>query len=1388
MNNVLLYIGGLLVMILAALFAVPYFIDWNGYRGVFEEEASKVLGRDVRVGGAVNLRLLPTPYVRFEKVRLADTSGQTGEPFIRADSFTMWLSGPPLLRGVLEANQVELNRPVLSLVLDGQGGGNWSNFKIKPGALPFVPQDVALRSVKLQDGKVALYDAQSQPLGRLDAINGELSADALAGPYKFKGLAKWTGEEREIKFATTPPDAEGGFAFKANIRTTKSNANYAIDGRVENGASKPKLTGDLTALVQFPDAAPVEPKAAENQPKAAHTEIAGTEIKAHVTADALGAKFDDINIALDSAAEPQIITGSAQAAWAGTPRLDMVLAAKWLDLDRLAGAGEGEGEGGASLPKIRSLGLGLLHALAGDGAAGTKIDIEQIKIGGETAGGLKIDADRQNGAVHLKELRAGLPGGSRLDLSGDMTDDNGVMSFDGSMLVHGSSLGRLLAWAAKSGSPIDVKADGPFSAEGRLLSTGKMFGFTDAKAEISGQSLTGEYRVVDDGRHHTSIIVEGARIDTAQLFPTKAREIETEIRRALGLAAPLAPAAETDQVGAAKPAQGDSPAKAGDAAKSDNDVSLRVLAGELKSGVRTYRNVDATLVLEGGEFRVPNAKFNTESGLGVTFEAKVKNAANEPKGNLAYEFDAQTPAALKDAAILTGLSEFLPAERFAALGNARVAGLVRLGDRGKGFADLSFGGEVKGAQVSGQAQLDGGIAGWRSQPSRVTINVSAASLEPIQLALNGQALPGNSGKPRPAVVTIASSGIFGSGAAAHAEIKSEGLEAVYAGNVVWSEASPFAFDGNLKLKARNMAEAFGLAGIVLPAGSAGTPVDGAIDIAAASGKYDLVSRKIRVGETTVQGRIKLERKAGAINTLAADLVADRVKVSGLMSGILDRRAGSARGTEDAGDGDDRQGIWPEAPFNFDSVKSLQGSVNVKFASLELTEGLTAHDGTMKLEISPNKVSISELTGRAAGGKLHFASDFEKAAEGVAMSSHLKIDGAELAALSRTAKGRASIELTGSARAASPAGLIAVLSGKGNATLDDASHPGPALINFSQTSDAVLNGKLPNDAGAISETLLASLANSRTAPGSRTIPLAIGDGTVKLDSYVIEGTNGKATVTTTIAIASLALDSLWQIAALAPPQQPPPGAGPDWTATVKGPLPIVPVVYTGRLADLGNLDVKVETSELQRELTSRQMERSVEELERLRRKEEERVKREQERRKAIEAERAAALAAAAAAKAQAAMPVAPPVVPVPVAPQVVPVPVTPPAGQQQQPPVRQPAVQQQPLPPVLPESNGADAAASDPQGNAPANAAKYHTEAGASEPVPSQSVSPPAAVEGSRAVPIEITPDGAVAGQQSRPPAAARPPAASSYKPPAGRSQRSPRNAAEEMSRAIGGAP
>src|SRR5690606_20718369 len=128
MNGALLWIAGLIVVLLAALFAVPYAVDWNAYRGVFETEASRMLGREVRVGGDVSLRLLPAPYISFEKPRIADATA--GEAFFRADSFTMWLALPPLLQGIVEARQVEIERPVLRLQIHEDGGGNWRTFKI----------------------------------------------------------------------------------------------------------------------------------------------------------------------------------------------------------------------------------------------------------------------------------------------------------------------------------------------------------------------------------------------------------------------------------------------------------------------------------------------------------------------------------------------------------------------------------------------------------------------------------------------------------------------------------------------------------------------------------------------------------------------------------------------------------------------------------------------------------------------------------------------------------------------------------------------------------------------------------------------------------------------------------------------------------------------------------------------------------------------------------------------------------------------------------------------------------------------------------------------------------------------------------------------------------
>ena len=1351
MNNALLYLGGLLVVALAALFAVPHFVDWNGYRGVFEEEASKVLGRDVRVGGAVNVRFLPTPYVRFEKVRLADPTGQTGEPFVRVDSFTMRLSGPGLLRGVLEANEIELQRPVLSLALNGSGGGNWSNVQIKPGALPFVPQDVALHSVKVIDGSVALYNAESQPIAHAESVNGEFSAEALKGPFKFKGQANWSGEARDIKFATTVPEADGSFRIKANIRAKTSATTYMLDGRVEDLSGKPKLTGELTGKLPLADAGPAAAPQAGNAPASLPASLPGSvqgsvetvlDLKSRIEADTSGAKVEDLVLALDNATEPQLITGSATAVWGKEQRLDISLNSKWLDLDRLSGAGQD----GATFVKVKRLGLSTLRSLAGDGdgTAAAKIVVDQVKLGGETAGGMKIDAERRGGSVRLTELRAGLPGGSRLELSGDLKDDNGKVHFSGAGFVRGTNLARLVTWAAKSGTDLDIKADGAFSAEGRVLVDDARFELTEVAADIGGRPFTGDVVVSGERQRKVAVTLEAARLDSSELFPQTSRALEDSLRKAFGFGA------VAEAAGAAS--SGADAAKATSAAASD--VSIRILAGELKHGNQVFRNVDATLGLDGGNIRIPSAKFTTGAGLVASIEAHVDHAATEPKGTLAYDLVARTHAAVADFATISGLSSVVDPARLAKLGSAKLAGLVRLGAREASTVDVTFDGSVELANLAGNAEFDRGLQSWRSAPSRIRVTARAPALAPMLAAFGVDAGAATPPGPHEAELVFVSTGVLASGVAALVDVSAPGFEAAYNGRVVLPDNAPASYAGVLQFKADDALDVVAAAGISAVKGLAGVPVEGRIDVSREGNEWRAASRQLLASGSKLRGGVQYALNGPGPASFTGDIQADTVTLAGLLAVIMDKSSEAA---------DASAAVWPSTTFAMESLLgsgagsgAATGDLRLRFDTFKLQDGMSARDGSFKIALAPGRASISELTGRAAGGVLGGSVQLAKAATGVTLTSDIKIDGADLVQLGSSARGKANLQFTATGAAQSPSGLMSTLSGAGSVALEGARLPVPATAMGTNIVSSVLAGKLANEAEDLAGSLRSTVAIAATDLGSRTVPFTIANGIAKFEPITLESADGSATGITVIDLTSMAVDSAWRLAAFVPPLPPPAEALPGWvTPPVKGPLPPASVVFTGQLADLKNLAVNIDTADMQRELAVRIVERNLEELERLKLQDQNRIRLEQERRQAIEAERAAAVAAAAAAKAAA----APPPVSVPV-------------------PGQAPAAA---LPPVIPESAATTVSPTEfsPPAASPSAGAQSITIT--VEPIPPPPGSnEPQPVAPAQAVPAPVVPAGErPAAVNPRPqPARATPP-----RPAPAR-----RTTSDEVMRSLGGFP
>ena len=1207
MNNALLYLGGLIAAIFAALFAVPTLIDWNGYRGVFEEEASKALGREVRAGGAVNLRLLPTPYVRFEKVRLADTTGQTGEPFIRAESFTLRLAVSPLLRGVFEANEVELKKPVLNLVLDENGGGSWSELHLQPNAVSFLPRDLTLNSVRIIDGTLAFYGSDARPLRRVEAINGEFAAESLSGPFKFKGAAQFAGERRDIKFATTALDADGGLHVKGSSHASGSPNTFTLDGRIEQAFTKPKLTGELSGKIPIPGVSPAAP---EN--KAAQPQL--LDFKSQIEANTSSAKFDDIVVSLDDAVEPQLITGSAVSGWGKNPRFDVTLQSKWLDADRLAGAASGT----ASLEQLQAFGLGLLETISSAGAANASFEAEQVKIGGENAGAVRFNAARAGDDLTIRELRAGLPGNANLHLSGVFKGGSGQAAFSGDGFVYGSNLTRLLAWAEKSGVPLDVKANGAFSAGGRITASASGFELSKATAEVSGKLLSGEVKVTNEGRRSVAIVVEGSKIDLAEVFPGTSKAVEDTIRRALNL---------------------DASTEAGAVPEEPRDVSLRLLAGEVQYGAQTYKDVDAVFGLDRSGVRVPSAKFVMPGGLAVTVEGASKlPASGAPTARFAYELSAASPGAMQEAVSLLGGGGAL-VDRFAAAGSGKVAGLVKLGERGKSSVDVSASGVIGANRVSADAAFEDGLRNWRVAPSRWTVRADFPSIAAIGKLTGGLADAATPGSGKPVEAVLVSAGNLETGATALTRITSEGFSGTFNGTVKWPVASnALAAVGAAYVKANSAPDVLALFGIDSPGGMQGTPVDGLVQVSGSQAEWIFASQRLDIGGEAIAGSVTA--KIGGpdltgLTALSGDVTATRValvSLFGALSGGHSRGAALQPGTTSVEQTNsaatpDLRGVWPEATLALEKLPAFKGQVGLKFARLEAAEQMVARDGSMTLAFEPGKFAAKDIKATALGGRLDGAFSLIKNASGVDLGGKVHVAGADLAKTGTLARGTADLVLEGKGLGVSVAGAIGTLNGNGQLVLDAAEFPGPSPATGTAMLDRLLKSEDAINLTSSTDALKSTVAQSRMLWGARSIAISLVNGVVKLDPVLIASTDGKVETVVSTDLSALTLKSTSLVSANLPPlaaTEPVEGWSPP---ADKGPLPPVRIVYNGRLDALNQIAAAADATEFQRELALRITERNVAELERIRRLDEQRARQEAERRKALEAERAAAAAQA-----------------------------------------------------------------------------------------------------------------------------------------------------------------
>ena len=1198
MNNFLLSIGFLLIFVLSVLFAGPHFVEWNEYRHSFEAQASKIVGREVRVGGDVSLRLLPTPYVRFENVRIADQDGRFAEPFLRMNSFTMLLSVPPLLRGDVEASGIVMQEPQFHLAIDDEKGPNWKGLGTGDVALPVLPNNVAFKSVKVVDGHLLLEVADNKKLLEFSDINVDLSATAVTGPYKLQGNFKSRGELREVALVTGGQIEDNALQLRAKLTNPKNNATYDFDGLLRDGAVDPKLDGELSVVLPIFGSGFALPVGTRMNRAAG----SAAELKAKLKGDVKAFKLDDLTIAFESEGRPQSLRGSAVVDWQDGLAVNSNLSAIWLDLDRIAGHG-----GKTARPWV--VVNTMLRGIEGNWPVADKIDVtvtaEQATLGGEAINRLSVQLFKSERELRLKQLTADLPGTSNIRMSGQIIEGS-EFAFVGDVMLRGRSFKRFGRWALHDLVEMDPSRDGFFALRGRLDSNNERLNFTGFKGEYEATSFRGRAHYEFGVEPRFDISIDSKKIDLqnssgGKLTVGALGRIWSTYFSAQSLSTSKgAPANELPWL------------------KNFRNGRLAMKVGQLTTTDELFRDVDVDLELAPEKIKVNRGQFETLSGAQFKIDGTLNLGPDVPVGKLNVIVDAPELRSVQSVARFLDVPRSVVdiAKLSPELAPFRLAGIVKLGTRDGTSTEASLDGSLGSTRATLIGHLVGAPSRWRTGKAEVVgflksedgskllaqmFSVPSDEFTPFDL--EGDQAPGR--------LSLRLSGVAEKGMATVVDLETPGFKSEYRGNLTLTSDNmqvegEVSFEAQKALSVLKMVKLDGLAGQEDLGSLSGRGL-----VVGEVGVFQVSDGQLRLGNSEYLGegvveltssgtQVQIAAKTNSIslpalmgNVVSTD--ADGASTAGVAS--LRARRGRLTAAEFS---------WPDQPFNFDVFERLSGSLELGVGKVDLGQGMVLGGGLIKVAFGKDGLGLNKITGKFGGGALVGSMNIKREAAGVSVAGKIQVKGADLREFKRqgksepgsskgrvvrksVAQGLVDVDFDVSGRGLSPRGVMAVLNGRGLVNFK-----GLTLMHFSPqavevASNAMLTSKRRPRRKELEASIIDNLSKGVTRLGSRKVKFKISDGSVSFDRQMIKKEGTEVSVTSYMDLNRLAIDSEWTIKP---------------KVNIKAVLQPVSLVYSGVMSELSTLMPRIDAEQLTRELVVRKLELDVEALEALKKRDDE----------------------------------------------------------------------------------------------------------------------------------------------------------------------------------------
>jgi len=968
-----------ILALLAALLG-PYFIDWDTHRATFEEQASQAIGMPVRVGGPMDVKLLPSPTLVLTDVEI----GQRGDAqALRAKALGIEFALTPLLSGKLRAVEFRLLAPEIQVSLNAEGQA------VLPNTLAGVNvQALSIDKFVVEDATLRFADAASGASAALTKLwfNGEVRA--LPGPIRGEGAFVMEGALYGYRLATGRPE-NGGSRIKLTVEPADRPVSVELEGLLSAEEGAPRFDGALALVRRVPVKGD---KAAAADP---------WRVAARVKANAASALFEQVELEYGPEEGALKLHGTAEAKFGARPRIDAILTARALDADKLLG-GDAAGSPRAALSAL----IGTAEAITPpriDTQIGFGID--NLTLGGATLQNIRGDVEFGRGGIAVSGFEMRAPGFTQIQASGRLNKPAEPLSFAGPMSVTSTDPRAFAEWleGAKGNSSLPAR---PVRFRGDVT-------LGNGKVAIERMQAAIDRKAFDGGLVYE--FANGSALATLAAT-LRADELDLDaVLEAAGAAKNLAPL------------------------ESFDDVSLSLSVKRLRLADLDAGSTDLRVSYKAGALAIDTVKIADFAGL--TLDAKGKVDLKAQQGSVAFDLSMRDPQGLVALAKRVAAPVAEPLQRAAEFASpGKLSGTLTVEPNGRPEetrANLSLDGSLGALSV----KLKTALSGRWNAPGEADLALDGVfDTGDVAALIRLAALDRVVSVPKqPGKLALTAKGRLDGDLALDASIAAANLEAAAKGNLrlLPADLRRAAFD--VRVGRADIALPGSVSTTVPVAFAAQVKSDeNGIrfdDIAATVAGSTLRGRLgLDFDEPrAIDGELRTDRiDAGA---LFAALAGVKVPV---------RPDGTKSANKDAAKkgGSNTDASWSETPFAPLALPKLSGRVSLSAAQAMLTPSLQVTKLRSALRFSGHDITVEDIEGEVIGGRLTGDVTLRPGTDTLAFSGQIGLADADATQLlfgegAAPLTGQAALNLQFESVGRSPRALIGSLNGAGTLVLEHA---------------------------------------------------------------------------------------------------------------------------------------------------------------------------------------------------------------------------------------------------------------------------------------------------------------------------------------------------------------